>query len=348
MRIRRSLPIVFGVLLVAAAVAFVVVLRKHAPPEAARLLPGADGFAYIDVKWMRRANLLGELPPVPHDPEYEQFIQATDIQPERDLEEAAVAVHYPSNAAGIDRNYEPRFSEVMIGHFQTERLTGYLKKLSSSVETYRSSDIYSIPLENRTLRVAVLGIDTVGASNVADPQVIRGIIDRSRKMASPFGGPALLRQYYKEVPLASLGWGILRIDPTLAAAGALNSSFLFTKPAVVVASLRYLGSIHLRAEALTGSNDEARRLAQKLGTFLDVFRTANLTVSPSGTDADVKALFDSVKIEQRADRAVLTAVAPIGFIRKLFAEAPAGVPTETPPENVPPPSRPAGKGKKRH
>src|ERR1700722_160597 len=128
MRIRRSLPIVFGVLLFAAAVAFVVVLRKHAPPEAARLLPGADGFAYIDLKWMRRANLLGELPPVPHDPEYEQFIQATGIQAERDLEEAAVAVHYPSNSQGPDQSSELRFSEVMIGHFQAERLTAYLKK----------------------------------------------------------------------------------------------------------------------------------------------------------------------------------------------------------------------------
>jgi hypothetical protein len=350
MRIRRSLPIVFGVLLVAGAVAFVVVLRKHAPPEAARLLPGADGFAYIDLKWMRRANLLGELPPVPHDPAYEQFIQATGIQAERDLEEAAVAVHYPSNSPGPDQNSEMRFSEVMVGHFQAEPLTAYLRKLSNSVEAYRSSDIYSIPLENRTLRVALLGVDTVAASNVADPQVIKGIIDRSRKMASPFGGPALLRQYYKEVPLASLGWGILRIDPTLdkASATPLSPSFLFSKSAVIVASLRYLGSIHLRAEAFTGSDDEAAHLTEKLGTFLDVFRTANISVSPSGTDPDVKALFDSIKVEQKKDRVEVTAMAPVGFLRKMLSEAPTATPLEAPKMPTSAPAVPPAKGKKRH
>jgi hypothetical protein len=349
MRIRRSLPIVFGVLLVAAAVAFVVVLRKHAPPEAARLLPGADGFAYIDLKWMRRANLLGELPPVPHDPEYEQFIQATGIQAERDLEEAAVAVHYPSISPGPDQSSELRFSEVMVGHFQAERLTAYLKKLSNSVETYRSSDIYSIPLENRTLRVALLGVDTVAASNVADPLVIKGIIDRSRKMASPFGGPALLRQYYKDVPLASLGWGILRIDPKVEkAGGTLSPSFLFSKPAVIVGSLRYLGSIHLGAEAFTGSDDEAAHLTEKLGTFLDVFRTANISVAPSGTDPDVKALFDSIKVEQHKDRTEVTATAPVGFLRKMLAEAPTAAPAEAPQAPANTPAVPSPKGKKRH
>ena len=62
------------------------------------------------------------------------------------------------------------------------------------------------------MRVAILGVDTVAASNLDDPLVIRGIIDRSRKLASPFGGPALLRQYYKEVPFASLGWAVFKIQ----------------------------------------------------------------------------------------------------------------------------------------
>ena len=42
MRIRRTLPLVFAVLIVASAVVLAVQLRKHAPPEPARLLPGAD------------------------------------------------------------------------------------------------------------------------------------------------------------------------------------------------------------------------------------------------------------------------------------------------------------------
>src|SRR5438874_11055283 len=91
MRIRRSFPIFVGVLLVAAALTIIVQLRKHAPPEPARLLPGADGFLYVNLKWMRRINTGAQLPPVSHDPEYEQFIQATGFQFERDLDQAAFA-----------------------------------------------------------------------------------------------------------------------------------------------------------------------------------------------------------------------------------------------------------------
>src|SRR2546423_11033844 len=110
MRLRRSLPIFIGVLLVAAAVAAAVFLRKHAPPEPARLLPGADGFLYVNLQWMRRANVTGDLPKVPHDPEYENFIQQTGFQFERDLDEAAFAIHYPSTGrAKVGTPDQPRF-----------------------------------------------------------------------------------------------------------------------------------------------------------------------------------------------------------------------------------------------
>ena len=215
MRIRRRLPLILAVVLVIAAVALAVVLRKHAPPEAARLLPGADGFVYVNLGWMRRANLTGELPPVPHDPDYEQFIQATGFQFERDLDEVALAIHYSAGPSGPKTgNFQPRYSEVFVGKFDGERLRAYLRQISSSVDNYQTREIYNIPLEGRTLRVSILGVDTVAASNLDDSLVIRGIIQRSRKLASPFGGPALLRQYYKDVPLASLGWAIFKIQPS--------------------------------------------------------------------------------------------------------------------------------------
>ena len=95
MRIRRRLPVIAIVLLVVAAVFLAVVLRKHAPPEPARLLPSADGFVYLNFSWMRRGILNSPMPEVRHDADYEQFIQATGFQFERDLDEAAFAVHYP-------------------------------------------------------------------------------------------------------------------------------------------------------------------------------------------------------------------------------------------------------------
>jgi hypothetical protein len=336
MRIKRRLPVLFGVVLVAAAVAVIVVLRKHAPPEPARLLPGADGFVYVNLKWIRRINLTGQLPEVPHDPDYQQFIQETGFQFERDLDQAAFALHYPSSlpkpAPGVDP--QTRYSEVFVGRIQGDRLRNYLAKLSSSIESYHDHDIYSVALEGRTLRVVILGPDTVAASNHPDPQVIRGIVDRSRKLASPFGGPALLRQYYKQVPLASLAWAIFRVEPpsTTAPPGPFGLSFLFSQPAVVVVSGRYLGKVHLRAEAYTGSSDEAEHVTRQLGTFLNLFHSAESSVTQHGSDPDVKAFFDSLKVAQSGDRAVLTAILPPGFVRKAIAEPPKDTTPQPAPE----------------
>src|SRR4029077_3280866 len=138
MRIRRRLPVLFGFLLFAAAIALAVVLRKHAPPEPARLLPGADGYFYANLKWIRRANIAGQMPDVPHEPEYEQFIQATSFQFERDLDQAAFAIHYPEVKPGAKASaLEPaRFSEVFVGKIDGQRLRAYLGKISASVESY--------------------------------------------------------------------------------------------------------------------------------------------------------------------------------------------------------------------
>src|SRR5579863_6761803 len=338
MRIRRRLPIFLAVLLIAAAVALAVVLRKHAPPEPARLLPGADGFVYVNLGWMRRANITGELPPVPHDPDYEKFIQATGFQFERDLDEAALAIHYPASLPGAKPDSaQPRYSEVFVGKIDGERLRDYLRQISSSVDNYETRDIYNIPIEGRTVRVAILGVDTVAASNLDDPLVIRGIIARSRKLASPFGGPALLRQYYKEVPFASLGWAVFKIQPSgdPSASGPVGWSFLFPRPATVVASVRYLGAVHFKAQAFAGSEEEANQLVQRIDTFLNIFRTAETTVSAPGPDPDIKAFLDSLKIQPEKSRAVLSATVPLGLIRKALAEAPMSVSPESQPAQNP-------------
>src|ERR1700694_3471549 len=77
MRIRRAFPIALALVIVAAAVTLAGPLRNHAPPEAARLLPGADAFVFGNFGWARRANGGKLLLPVAHDPEYERFIQET-------------------------------------------------------------------------------------------------------------------------------------------------------------------------------------------------------------------------------------------------------------------------------
>ena len=346
MRIRPTFLIVLAVVVVAASVTLAVQLRKHAPPEPARLLPGADAFFYLDLSWARRANAGKQLPAVSHDPEYERFIRETGFEFERDLDKAAFAIHYPAQWPGGGTggsSPEVRFSEVLEGKFHGERLTGYLRQIAQSVENYHSVDIFTIVLEGRSLRVAVLTADSVAASNHDDPAVIRGMIDRSKRLASPFGGPALLRQYYKHVQLASLAWVVARVDPASPEARSWNT--IFSGPATLVVSGSYLSplhlrpdAVHLRAEAFTQTPDEARAITDKVNVFVALTRSAETSVGTQGTDADVKAFFDSLKIRDEGDHAVLTAVMPFGFLRKMLS---GSAPELSEPSEVPPTQAPA-------
>ena len=276
----------------------------------------------MNLRSVRSLNAGSELPAVPHDPEYEQFIQATGFQFERDLEEAAFAVHYPARTQG--KAGQPRFSEVLAGKIQGDRLAAYLRKIATTVDNYGTKDIYNIPHEGRTVRVAIVAVDKVAISNTEDPAVIRGIIDRSRRLASPFRGPAFLRQYYKQVPIASLAWMIARVEPERGLF-AESSGFLFPKPAVLVVSARHIRALHLKAEAFASNPEEAKAMADRASTFLSIFHAAESSLTNEGTDADVKAFFESLKVEQVKDRAVLTAILPSGFIRKALTEAPSAM-----------------------
>jgi hypothetical protein len=354
MRIRRRLPIIIGVLAVIAAVAVIVELRRHAPPEPARLLPSADAFVYVNLQWIRRFGAIKQLPPVSHDPDYETFVQQTGIEFERDLDRAALAIHYPATWGGITegaKTDEPRFSEVFEGNIHRDKLVPYLESSAKSIDAYRSSEIFNIPLEGRTLRVSIVGVDTLAVSNSDDPSVIRGIIDRAHKLASPFAGPALLRHYYKEVPLVSLAWGIVRISGSDTRFPLSNGiwSLLFQRPATLVLSARYLAALHLRAEAFADSEDDAKHMADQASTVLNIFHGAEINAGSPGSDKDVKEFFDSLKVEQHDSRAILTAVLSPGFIRKMVAEPPPELtPAPEPPNPTPaPPSKTKKKRQKK-
>ena len=186
--------------------------------------------------------------------------------------ESPSPVHYPQSWPGGGTGGaapEPRFSEVFTGRFDGSRCLAYLKKTAQSVENYNSVDIFTIPLYGRSFRIAILGVDTVAASNHDDPAVIRGMVDRSRRLASPFGGPALLRRYYKRVQLASPIWLVARVEPS--SPGFEAWSAIFPKSADLVVSASYnplhlplrAGVLHLRAEASTGSDEDARNITDK-------------------------------------------------------------------------------------
>ncbi len=119
-RTRRTLLIAGGVLLLLAVAIF---LRSKAPPEAARLLPESDGILYINLKPFR-AFSHKQLKPPDRVPEYQQFVDATGIDWERDLDQVAIALHRMPDPTGP--NGPVAYSMVLVGRLTGERLNTWL------------------------------------------------------------------------------------------------------------------------------------------------------------------------------------------------------------------------------
>jgi hypothetical protein len=353
MKARRSKTwIAAVVLLILGVLAGAVFLRKHAAPEPARLLPDGDAILYANLKPVRAFSDFGKKPRTDGEPEYQKFVAQTGFVFERDLDEAAVSVHGELAGAMGPDTVAPttRFSWIFDGRFNSEKLTNYLKTLANDTDEYRGVTVYSIPLQGRTVRVGVLSVDMVAASNFDGSQDIHGIIDRYRASALPFGGPELVRGFYKHVPLGSVVWSILRTTT----AGEHSSPFLpgnisLFVPAntTVVTSARALTSVHVKAELFAPSEADAQKFKSQMDVFLALFKSIEGSVQPGGNDKDVKAVFDTIKVEQSGARASLIAVIPFDFFKKLLAETPSEVAPQPAPEPAPPTPAPKAPTKKR-
>jgi hypothetical protein len=297
-----------------------IYLRKKAPPEAARLLPESDGIVYLNLRPLRAATSLDKHP-VQHDPDYQQFIDATGIQPERDLDEAAFALHRMPDPKGP--NGPVAFSEVFVGHFDGRRLSHYLESVAGSTETYADHEIYNIPNDGRTVRVALLGYDMVAVSNTPSSEQIHSILDRYRTAALPFTGSSLLAAHYADVPLLSLAWGIGQIGLPLSDEGGnlkvMGMSLPLTLDATFVASLSWTGKTRLRVEEIAPNDAAAKASADSINAILSFVRSAEDGAPAGNADADTKALLDSAHIEQHKNLAVLTATIPSGLLQKLVS-----------------------------
>ena len=354
---KRVIIALVAVALIAAGVIAYILVRRGSAPSIVKLLPAADAYVYFNVAVVRRANAFGSLPKVEFDPEYADFVRQTGFNLEQDLDEGAFALQRSPAAATADASAPPpewRDTGVFTVSYNRPKVEAYLRSIAKSTETYRNTMIYSVPLPGRTVRVALLDARTVAVTNTEGPYVVQGIIDRHAQLTG--GTPALVHDYYERVPWGSLAWAILRPEQTSSATAQLElPGGSFTVPAgmVVVASLRYLGSIDLRAQAIAPNDEAARNFADRVGSFLSVFRTLE-SAEAGGSDQDVKSFFDSLRVTVEGNRAELQATVPAGFLKKLVATAPApalGQPA-TAPQNTaaPPASKPAPKArhKKRH
>jgi len=313
-RTRITIAVVAVILLLLAAAVY---LRMKAPPEAARLLPESDGIVYLNLRPIRAFARLDQHP-VTHDPDYQSFVDATGIQFEHDLDEAAFALHRMPNPSGPNGNVA--FSEVFVGHFDGRRLMRYLESISTSQESYAGHTIYSIPSNGRTVRVTLLGYDMVAVSNTPTAEQIHSMLDRYRTAALPFSGSSLLTDHYEDVPLLSLAWGIGQIGLPFGDSGDI-SIFGFRLPinfdSTFIASIRWAGSLRLRIEEIAPTEEAAASSADSVKMLLNFARNAE-NAAPGITDAELKPLLDSIQIEHHKDRAVLHATVSPQLLQKLL------------------------------
>ncbi len=319
---KRAIVIFIVVALIAVAIVAIVLVRRKSPPQAVELLPPADVYLYFNVGTVRKAAL-GALPKIDFDPEYANFVKETGFNLEQDLDEAAFALQHAGTQPGSEAP-EWRDTGVFIASFDRNKVESYFKKNASTTETYRKTTIYLLPLPGRTVRVAVLDNRTVAATNTDGPYVMQGVIDRHDQFSAPV--PDLVHAYYDKVPWGSLGWVVAR-PPASAPGGNARVELpgglgiFLPGETVVVASLRFLGSVDLRAQAFATSSDAAQRIADQLSAFLALFRA--LQTQAQGNDSDVRAFFDSIRVTLDGNKAELQATVPAGFVKKLVAEAPA-------------------------
>jgi hypothetical protein len=320
-RTRRTVWVVAAVLILLAAAIF---LRSKAPPEAARLLPESDGILYFNLRPVR-AFFHKELKPPERVPEYQQFINAIGIDPERDLDQAAIALHRMPDPRGP--NGPVAYSMVLVGKITGQRLNAWLGAHAASRESYVGHTVYSIPSEGRTVRVAQIGYDMVAVSNTPTPEQIHSIIDRHRSAALPFAGSTLLRQHYHEVPLLSLAWGVGQVGLPFSENGAikiLGLSLPLESDSTIIASLRWTGTLHLKVEEIAPSEAVAARQAAALAMLVTVARGFTVPLADNAANNGLKELLGTSEVSQKRNRVVFTATVE----RSLFSEPAEGLPPQ--------------------
>jgi hypothetical protein len=318
-RTRRTLWIVAAVLVLLAVAVF---LRSKAPPEAARLLPEADGILFVDLKTIRTlAQFKGVKPPT-RVPEYQQFVDATGIDWEQDLDQAAVALHRTNDPNGP--NGPVAYSLVLVGRLTGQRLNAWLDSHATEREIYAGHTIYSIPSDSRIVRIVQVGYDMIAVSNWPTTEKIHSIIDAHRTAAVPFAGSTLLREHYSEVPLLSLAWGVGQIGLPFSESGAIHVFGLalpFPEDSTIIASvgpgLNLKGTLNLKVEEIAQSADEATSQAAALATLVTLGRGMVPQLAGNPANNGLRELLRTAQVTQKKSRVTVTASLSSGQLGNL-------------------------------
>src|SRR5579863_158123 len=317
-RTRRTLWVVAGVVLLLALAIF---LRSKAPTEAARLLPECDGLVYFDLKPVRVFLHKGLKPPQ-RVPEYQEFVDATGIDWEQDLDSAAIALHRMQDPNGP--NGPVAYSMVLTGKLTGKRLNTWLDGHAAGREVYAGHTIYSIPSEGRTVRVVQVGYDMIAASNFPTTEKIHAIIDRHRTAALPFAGSTLLQHHFHDVPLLAVAWGVGQIGLPFSESGVIKVfglSLPLQDDSTIIASLTpglpLANSVHLRVEEITPDDSKAASQAAALATIVNLARDVTTQLSSDPANNALRELLKTAEVTQKRNRVIATASLSPAFFNQI-------------------------------
>ncbi len=304
----RKLLILGIFLLVATAVAVVVYQKVARPAKAILLLPDGNLLVYVNFSPAHFLDL-GQMP-IESEQQYQDFLRQTGFHFEHDLNTIAFSQRNPG-----DMNSES--SAIFTGSFDQDRLQRYLQKLSTGSENYDGRTIFSIRGADHVVRACIVDSNTVAITNMESPEPMHSIIEKARGSFST-RGPSLLQEHYDDVPFGSLAWAIFRMptDPRAARLpGDINADFLQNTTSVL--SVRYTGSIRVRAEVISQSEADAAKVREAANLFIAFGKSIGQSVAAQGPDKDVNAAFDSIQVEQKGNRTVLSATIPQDAVRKM-------------------------------
>jgi len=324
MRKTPNLLISAGIVVAALALGFFVSTRFSGPPLATQLLPEGDSIVYLKLGSLHLEDL-SQSASVEPEGDYKEFVAQTGIQIERDLDEVAMSRRDTPDHRDVES------SEILVGHFDAERLKTYLQKAAHDTQEYRDHTIYGIQHEGHFVRVCLLDAARVAVTNMDRSEPMHGIVDRS--ITRHAAGPSLLDAFYNRVPHGSLGWVIAR-GPNQDA-WQLPGGFSLPADSIAVASLRYDSSLLFRAEISAQSETQAKQMVEDANSHLALVHSIGESLGARGQDKDLKAAFDSLRVEQKENVAVFTATIPQSLIKKIWSEvqnenAAPGAPAQKP------------------
>lgn len=304
----RKLLIFIIFLGVVAAVGGVAYYRVFRPSHTLYFLPDGDLVLYVNFSPAHFFDV-GQIPAAESDPEYQDFVQRTGFHFEHDLDTIAISQRNPGGS-------ESESSAIFTGHFDKGRLSDYLQRRSSSTENYADTQISVLQQGDHVVRACLLDDRTVAVTNMRSAEPMHSIIDKARHSTGK--GPSLVENYYGDVPFGSLAWAIIRVPQqsgSAPVAGDFNMEVL--QNTVSVLSVRYTGSIRLRAEVISASEADAAKVLEAANLFLVFTKGIASSVAANGPDKDVNAAFGSIQVQKNGTHTVLSATIPQAAVQKI-------------------------------